>query len=339
MKKILFLWANPINTPHLNIRKELDEIAEIFSSPNDRRKYHFQVKHLVTREEFINLIVDQEPYILHFSGHGSSGINGLIIETAKGKMATISLQGLTSFFKDLKEFTKDKLHCVIFNSCQSEKQMDAITQFIPVVIGTTAKVKDEHAIIFSKGFYKGLIKSESVESAFKLGVSSLGIYNEFVNRNKIPFIIKTQQSQIMENQVLSKKKNESPEEELLEVQIKKQPIQEELERTSEFQELASWLNFSKDSLSLNATNRVLGKEEKKGDDFRIELIHYLELLHGCLLTERNHLLHEPIVEISFPVEKYKEALQYISTRIPAREFNKAATEFLKNQVSYLIERI
>ncbi|NJK85395.1 MAG: hypothetical protein HC906_04925 [Bacteroidales bacterium] len=68
------------------------------------------------------------------------------------------------------------MKCVIVNTCFSEKQAKAISQYIPVVIGTKSEISDESAISFSIGFYTALnpdLTIESLDNAFLVGTTSI----------------------------------------------------------------------------------------------------------------------------------------------------------------------
>jgi len=64
----------------------------------------------------------------------------------------------------------------------------------------------------------------------------------------------------------------------------------------------------------------------------------LELILGCLLTERQNLLDEPILYGPFSTQDYNNALKFIENRIPLHLSPDSINEIKKN-ISYLIMRL
>ena len=75
-------------------------------------------------------MLDYEPEIVHFSGHGS-GVDGLNFEDDQGFPHEISGDALAR----LLALFAERVKCVVLNACYSEVQADAIVQQIRYVIG------------------------------------------------------------------------------------------------------------------------------------------------------------------------------------------------------------
>ena len=57
------------------------------------------------------------------------------------------------------------------NACYSESQAKTIAEHIPFVIGMNTAIADEAALLFTRGFYRGLANRLDVEFAFSMGLS------------------------------------------------------------------------------------------------------------------------------------------------------------------------
>lgn len=166
--KVLFLASDPSNKSRLHLGKELQKIrGKLEGNAN------FEIKdHLATKpNDVMNEIMNYQPHIVHFSGHGSSE-GELCFEDEKGLAKTIPPEALASLFRIASEYVK----CVVVNTCYAERQAKAIAQFIPVVVGTKTEISDEAATNFSTGFYTALdpdLSTESLKKAFNLGLISI----------------------------------------------------------------------------------------------------------------------------------------------------------------------
>ena len=76
MKKILILSANPINTGRLRLDQEVREIQNGLERAKSREKFEIITKWAVRPDDLRRALLDHEPEIVHFSGHGG-GNQGL----------------------------------------------------------------------------------------------------------------------------------------------------------------------------------------------------------------------------------------------------------------------
>jgi hypothetical protein len=71
---------------------------------------------------------------------------------------------------------KKTLQCVVLNACYAERQAEAISKYVPCVIGMSSAISDEAAIIFAASFYLKLYHwtmGTSINDAFELDCSEL----------------------------------------------------------------------------------------------------------------------------------------------------------------------
>lgn len=182
VKTILILAANPKNTAPLRLDREIREIDEGLRRANKRELYKLEQKWAVRSRDFYRAILDYQPNIVHFCGHGA-GEDGIVLEDDTGKMALVQTNALASMFK---LFAKKGVECVILNACYSEVQAEAISQYINYVVGMNRAVGDRAAVAFAVGFYDAIAAGYEVEEGYELGCSQMMSFRE----NEIP-VLKT----------------------------------------------------------------------------------------------------------------------------------------------------
>lgn len=170
-KEILILSANPQNTARLRLDEEVREIGEGLKRSKNRDQFIIHQRWAVRLRDLRRAILDCEPQIVHFCGHGEA--DGLMIEDEGGNAVVVTPDAIAGLF----ELFKDKVICVLLNSCYSESQAVAINAHIPYVIGMTQSIPDKAALEFAIGFYDALGAGKSIEEAFKFGRNAIQLYN------------------------------------------------------------------------------------------------------------------------------------------------------------------
>lgn len=171
---ILFLASEPSDAARLRVGQELRNIQERLQLARMREQYSLVERMAVRPHDITQAILDLEPQIIHFSGHGTSK-GELCFEDMGGNLKTVSSEALSSLF----ELLSKQVSCVVLNCCYSTVQAKAIVKHINYVIGMKKEIGDEAAIVFATGFYKGLGAGRSIEDAFNFGIVELkllGIY-------------------------------------------------------------------------------------------------------------------------------------------------------------------
>ena len=180
VKTILILAANPKNTAPLRLDQEIREIDEGLRRANKRELYKLEQKWAVRSRDFYRAILDYQPHIVHFCGHGA-GEEGIVLEDDTGKRALVQTDALASMFKI---FAKKGVECVILNACYSEVQAEAISQYVNYVVGMNRAVGDRAAVAFAVAFYDAIAAEYGVEEAYELGRSQMMSFRE----NEIPVL-------------------------------------------------------------------------------------------------------------------------------------------------------
>ena len=170
VKKILILSANPKGTSPLRLGEEIREIKEGLKRAKIREQFAIESAEAVRYRDLRRVILDYEPQILHFSGHGV-GEEGLVFEDETGHEKLVDAEALADLF----ELFSDKLECVVLNACYSEVQALAIARNIEYVVGMNQAIGDKAAIEFSIGFYDGIGANKSYEFAYRLGCNAIDL--------------------------------------------------------------------------------------------------------------------------------------------------------------------
>ena len=169
VKKILLLSANPTNTSKLRLDEEVREIEAGLKRAKGREEFEIISKWAVRSEDLRRALLDYEPQIVHFSGHGE-GWQGLALENNSGQMQLVSTEALARLFKLF-----PKIECVVLNACYSEVQAEAIHQHIDYVIGMKKAIGDKAAIKFAVGFYDALGAGRTIFDGFEFGCTSIDL--------------------------------------------------------------------------------------------------------------------------------------------------------------------
>ncbi|BAY94347.1 hypothetical protein FDUTEX481_02897 [Tolypothrix sp. PCC 7601] len=141
MKKILILSANPTNTDKLRLDEEVREIQAGLERARSRDQFEIITKWAVRTDDLRRALLDYEPEIVHFSGHGA-GNQGLALENNAGEIQLVSTAALARLFK----LFRNQVECVLLNACYSEVQAVAIHQHIDCVVGMSQAIGDRAAI-------------------------------------------------------------------------------------------------------------------------------------------------------------------------------------------------
>jgi hypothetical protein len=187
VRTIVALTANPKNTDRLRLDEEVKKIEQGLERSKQRDQFKLVVKWAVTDDDLRRALLDHEPEIVHFAGHGSrigqvgSGrdfavaleneTGGLAFENDQGYVQLITGDALSRLF----ELCSDHVKCVVLNACYSEVQATAISQEIDYVMGMKKAVGDEAAIKFAVGFYDALGAGKDYEKSFKFGCSAIDL--------------------------------------------------------------------------------------------------------------------------------------------------------------------
>ena len=168
VKKILILTANPKDTSRRRLDQEVRDIEFGLQRAKNRDQFVLESKFAVQPRDIQRAMLDINPSIVHFSGHGT-GDEGLVFEDETGSTKLVDGEALAGLFALFAE----QVECVVLNACYSEVQALAIAQHINYVIGMKKAIADKAAIEFAVGFYDALGAGRDVEFAHKLGCAAI----------------------------------------------------------------------------------------------------------------------------------------------------------------------
>jgi CHAT domain-containing protein len=167
-RRILFLAANPTTTSPLDLEEELRSLELELRGTKFRDSISLVARHAVRPDDLIRYVRDENPSVIHFSGHGST--TGIILRNDAG--GDHLLEG-----PQLKRFLRGRgVDLVVLNACYSEHQADSIRSAVKAVVGTTDAVEDEAARRFTAAFYRSLGNGLSVREAFRDGTDAVALH-------------------------------------------------------------------------------------------------------------------------------------------------------------------
>jgi len=168
-RTVLLLGANPASTECLDLQREREAIEQSLARVPAQHSFRVVAMNAVTDDDLRRALLDHEPEIVHFSGHGT-GRRGLVFEEGGEPLfiAGDALAGLLSLFSS-------HVKCVVLNACYSEVQAQSIGCVVDFVIGMSRSIGDNAAIKFSVGFYDALAAGRSFADAFHLGCNAISL--------------------------------------------------------------------------------------------------------------------------------------------------------------------
>jgi len=171
VKEILILASNPKTTPKFRLDEEVREIQEGLQRSKHRSQFQIQSRWAIRLRDLRRALLDVEPQIVHFTGHGKE--DGLLVEDELGMAVRISTKALKGLF----ELCASHVECVILSACYSAPQAAVISKHIHYVIGMKKEIKDKAAIEFAVGFYDAIGAGKPFEEAFEFGCNAIQLYN------------------------------------------------------------------------------------------------------------------------------------------------------------------
>jgi len=165
--KILVLAANPLKGSRGDLDEEISAIEDRLWNSLYRDLFDLQPHLAVRITDVQKHLLRHKPDIVHFCGYGTSSGEIVLLDGSNGR--PIPIAALENLF----EIFKEKIRCVILNTCYSEKQAHAIAKHIDCVVGMSNAISGAAAISFASSFYQGLGFGEDIKTAFELGCQQI----------------------------------------------------------------------------------------------------------------------------------------------------------------------
>lgn len=192
--KILILASNPIDTGRLQIDLEVKMIQDAILKSKYRDYIEIIPKLAVTINDFRNALLSEKPDIVHFTGHGASGLPGEFIENSRdinlpqteleiqqaGCLVLESNSGGHQLLKpkavaNLVKMYKDSIKCIVLAACHSQYQAELFSEHVNYAIGMKKAVLDKSAIAFSTAFYEAIGNAETFPFAFEFASNNIDL--------------------------------------------------------------------------------------------------------------------------------------------------------------------
>src|SRR5215204_2645617 len=138
MFTILFLSANPAQSDPSDLINECNRINQKIRSSAGRELLKLEQRHDISIKWLIEELLNYNPQILHFSGHGSEKSALIFKNENTGQTEEVPQSALSEVFRVLGK----NIDLVFLNACYSEKQAKSIAEHVNCVIGMSDAIPD-----------------------------------------------------------------------------------------------------------------------------------------------------------------------------------------------------
>ena len=167
--EVLVLAANPFRTASLDLEAEAELIRQRLGEGEAGRRLRVHAERAVRPDDLSRLLLQYNPFILHFSGHGSPD-GDLIFEGPGGTPQPVPQEALARLIAAV----RGELECVVLNACFTLDRAEPLAASVRCVIGMSRAFDDASAQRFAAGFYRGIAFGKDYLSAFELGRAEIG---------------------------------------------------------------------------------------------------------------------------------------------------------------------
>lgn len=167
---VLLAGASPRDKVELALDAEFDLIERAVRLGSHRDRLRIVLSHDTETSELVQKMLDDDPSVVHFSGHGNERAE-LYFEDADGQSVAVDAETLRQMFA---AFT-GVVRCVVLNACYSATQAEVIAHHVDCVIGMSDRVSDAAAHSFASTFYRHLASGRDAATAFDLAVVNIDL--------------------------------------------------------------------------------------------------------------------------------------------------------------------
>jgi hypothetical protein len=164
---ILFLAANPVGTIPRALDQECAAIERELKLTPGRDDFELRSKWAVTVDDLMRHLLDLQPTIVHFSGHGHA--TGLVLVGDDGQPQPVTPAALTAMIRT----TAATVRLAVLNACYSDAQAEALRDAVGCAVGMKGAISDDAARAFAIGFYRALGHRRSVRNAYEQAEATL----------------------------------------------------------------------------------------------------------------------------------------------------------------------
>lgn len=167
MPTIVFWYANPRGEEELELAFEYMSVCTAIHRSPRGRDLGVEECHSESVSDLQKDLLDLNPVVVHFSGHGNEG--HLAFQDRIGNLEIADPVAMGELFKILGK----EVRCVVLNACYTEPLAKEISKHVECVIGTPSPIADNAARCFAEGFYRGIAYGKSIQESFELGKNNL----------------------------------------------------------------------------------------------------------------------------------------------------------------------
>lgn len=165
---VLFLAANPADTPQLRLDEEARAIQEKIRLSEFRDSVRFESRWATRSGDILQAINETNPTVVHFSGHGTKS-GELALLNPDGSTKIVSKEAISMAMAT----ASDTIRLVVFNACFSEIQASSVVEHIDAAIGMSTSIGDEAACIFAAQLYSSIGFGHSLQKSFNQAIAQL----------------------------------------------------------------------------------------------------------------------------------------------------------------------
>lgn len=175
---VLFFAANPLDQTQLRLDEEIREVTKQIRLSEHRDSVDLVPRLAVRTEDLFQALNEHEPNVVHFSGHGSE--DSVVFQDPDGYTKAVPKEAISAMIAA----TRGQIRLIVFNTCYSRSQAEAVASHVGTAIGMNAPIGDEAARLFASQLYSAIGFGRSVRVAFDQAVARLMV--EGVSEEKTP---------------------------------------------------------------------------------------------------------------------------------------------------------
>lgn len=164
---ILFLSASPAGLHPLKLGQELADIERERKMAPFRDSFRIESRWAVTVDELMRHLMEIEPDIIHFSGHGGSA--GIIIQDEFGHPTSLPPRALALILRA----AVPSARLVVLNACDSTIHAESLRAAADCIVLVGGEVGDDAARTFAVRFYGAIFHGRSIGNALLHGRAAL----------------------------------------------------------------------------------------------------------------------------------------------------------------------
>lgn len=165
---VLMMSANPDPDDPLYVEKEHSRIAKVRNASKHQTQIAIEAVPDVDLPEFAKSLRLHKPNVVDLSGHGGDD-GSLVIRDADGQAVEMTPEGLAKMLAVENKTTR----LVVLSACYSAALAELLVVETDCVIGMTADVDDDAAVLFSEMLYGALFDGASVADAFDTALGAV----------------------------------------------------------------------------------------------------------------------------------------------------------------------